>query len=188
MSTHTSALWCVGPNWAKPIYATSDKKVVTFHTEDWSTGSHVRTLFCRVHLTGSRCRIWGPGAQNTEQSAGPCIHQPPRFAVKPRFRCRDRWPASSLRMVHVHPLMGLGGGWGLSVMKLTHRTGTPNLNKTSDKISERNGLRLRNVCHFDRLAKIVGDEIGQQRDPTIKDVSFCDSEWIRGNIRNPEEY
>ena len=70
-------------------------------------------------------------------------------------------------LARVHPLMGLGGGWGLGVMKLTkYNMDSKSIKKTTvGKVSQRNGLGhglgLRNVCHFDKLAKNFGDEIGQ---------------------------
>ena len=89
------------------IYATSDKKVVTFHTEAVAltavgpTGSHVQIIFCRVHLTGSRCRIWRPGAQNTAHVLT-FINHLASLSITPNlvFDVATFASASSLRMAH----------------------------------------------------------------------------------------
>ena len=91
----------------------------------------------------------------------------------------------------VHPLVGLGGGWGQNVMKhyATYNGNKKTIQKKSTRWRFRYGFQKWDADEkWNKLAQIFDSWVSEWRSPSAKVIPFCNSEGFSGHCRNPEEH
>ena len=91
----------------------------------------------------------------------------------------------------VHPLVGLGGGWGQNVTKhyTTYNGSKTPVQKESTRWRFRYGFRQWDADEkWNKLAQIFDSRVNEWRSPSAKVIPFCNSEGFSGHCRNTEEH